>query len=150
MGSTERIFWRISGYHDLAGIGGKLVSARWHTKGRAILYLADSPAGAMLERLVHIVDADGRTPRGYDLLEIKCPGGLKITNLDPPSRADWKLRETVTRAIGNRWLESRQSPLARVPSAIIPRTWNYLLNPEHPGASKLKIESVIRGRFDNR
>jgi RES domain-containing protein len=37
-----------------------------------------------------------------------------------------------------------------VPSAIMPRTWNVLLNPEHPDAAHVKIATVIREHFDNR
>ncbi|MGB9409097.1 MAG: RES family NAD+ phosphorylase, partial [Terracidiphilus sp.] len=48
--------WRISNYVDLSGEGGLTASARWHTKGKPVVYLADSPAGAMLERIVHMTD----------------------------------------------------------------------------------------------
>ena len=44
--------WRISNYADLAGTGGLVDNARWHSKGRRIVYLADSPASALLELLV--------------------------------------------------------------------------------------------------
>jgi RES domain-containing protein len=56
----------------------------------------------------------------------------------------------MTRRIGDEWLASLETPLARVPSAIMPRTWNYLLNPEHPGAKQVQIAEVIKERFDNR
>jgi RES domain-containing protein len=52
--------------------------------------------------------------------------------------------------MGDAWLVSRESPLARVPSAIAPHTWNYLLNPEHPDAKKIEVAEVVRERFDNR
>jgi len=32
----------------------------------------------------------------------------------------------------------------------VPRTWNYLLNPEHPDAKQVQIAEVIKERFDNR
>jgi RES domain-containing protein len=48
------------------------------------------------------------------------------------------------------WLASLEAPLARVPSAIAPETWNYLLNPEHPEAKQIEIAAVIKERFDNR
>jgi RES domain-containing protein len=52
--------------------------------------------------------------------------------------------------MGDAWLALRESPLARVPSAIAPQTWNYLLNPEHPDAKKIEVAEVVRERFDNR
>jgi RES domain-containing protein len=56
----------------------------------------------------------------------------------------------LTRQIGDAWLASLETALARVPSAILPRTWNYLLNPEHPDAKQVQIAEVIKERFDNR
>jgi RES domain-containing protein len=52
--------------------------------------------------------------------------------------------------MGDLWLTTRETPLARVPSAIAPQTWNYLLNPEHPEARQVQVAEVIRERFDNR
>ena len=47
--------WRISNYADLSGAGdGLLAAGRWHTRGRRIVYLADHPASALLEMLVHM------------------------------------------------------------------------------------------------
>ena len=34
--------------------------------------------------------------------------------------------------------------LARVPSAIMPNTWNFLLNPEHPEAGEIRIIEIAR------
>jgi len=52
--------------------------------------------------------------------------------------------------MGKSWLASSKTALARVPCVIAPHTWNYLLNPEHPGAKDVKIAEVIKERFDNR
>jgi RES domain-containing protein len=52
--------------------------------------------------------------------------------------------------MGDAWLARREAALARVPSAIAPRTWNYLLNPEHPEAKQVVVAEVIQERFDNR
>ena len=45
--------WRISNYRTLDGRGGLETSARWHSQGRPIVYLAESVSGALLEVLVH-------------------------------------------------------------------------------------------------
>lgn len=142
--------WRISSYADLAGEGAKYASARWHTKGNLVVYLAETPAGAMLERLVHLLDTEGQLPETYDLLEISAPDGLGIKELIPAAGTDWRNRLDLTRRIGDAWLGSRETPLARVPSAIVPRTWNVLLNPVHPDAKQVNIHSVMRERLDNR
>jgi len=144
-----RVLWRISSYANLNGEGAKIASARWHTKGNAVVYLAESPAGAMLERMVHLQEGNGRLPNWYDLLEIVAPEGLAIKELLPPA-ADWKDAIFSTQQLGDGWLVSRDTSLARVPSVIVPRTWNVLLNPAHPDAASVRIESVARERFDIR
>lgn len=144
--------WRISNYLDLSGEGALGTSGRWHTEGRLVVYLADCPAGALLERIVHLMDRneDGILPRFYQLLEITVADELAIKPLNTLAPTDWKERQELTRNVGDAWLASFESALARVPSAIAPRTWNYLLNPEHPDAKKIEIAEVIKERFDNR
>jgi RES domain-containing protein len=142
--------WRISDYSDLKGEGGLRASARWHTRGQLIVYLADSPAICMVERLVHLFDTEGQLPPAYNLLEIEAPESASVISLAPLVDADWKDRTDITRKAGDDWLASSASPLARVPSAIVPRTWNYLLNPLHPDAPQIHIVSEIRERSDTR
>lgn len=148
------VLWRISEYADLSGQGGRTGSARWHTMGRPVVYLTENPAGAMLERIVHMIDLDrnegGNLPRFYQLLRVQVPDDLAIKPLNAIAPTDWKENLQFTRTLGDAWLATRETPLARVPSAIVPHTWNYLLNPEHPDAKQVVVAEVIRERFDNR
>lgn len=145
-----KTFWRISNRVDLSGKGGRLASARWHTIGKRIVYLADCPAGALIETLVHLDPDLEEMPDFYLLLQIPAPSGITIEEFALPEKPIWQQDQELTRRFGDAWLVGLKTPLARVPSAIVPHTWNYLLNPEHPDSAKLKIETVIRERFDNR
>jgi RES domain-containing protein len=142
--------WRISNYTDLSGEGSRIASGRWHTEGSLVVYLAESPASAMLERIVHLTDRDpgGILPHVYQLLQISVPEDCATKPLSALAPGDW--RAEFTRGIGDAWIASLETPLARVPSAIVPHTWNYLLNPLHPDAGKVQIAEVIHERFDNR
>ena len=142
--------WRISDHADLSGLGGFKWSGRWHTRGRKVVYLADSPTGALLERLVHL-DLDSEdTPASYTRLKVAIPEDIGITVLDPPDGEAWKLDEGLTQAMGDAWLASGKTCLARVPSAIATEAWNYLLNPLHLDAEKIQIVSVSREQYDKR
>jgi RES domain-containing protein len=145
-----KTLWRISNHLDLSGWGGRKYSSRWSSLGKRVVYMAESPAGAMLEILVHLRGREEELPRTFALLEIEAPEHLAARDILPLADADWKEQAESTQRIGDAWLASRETPLARVPSAIMPRTWNFLLNPEHPDAEQIKILSVIRERFDNR
>jgi RES domain-containing protein len=142
--------WRISNHIDLGGWGGRKFSSRWTSLGKRVTYLAESPAGAMLEALVHLTDREDDLPRTFTLLEVEISEALAVRDLMPLAEADCKRQQQVTQRIGDAWLASRETPLARVPSAIMPHTWNVLLNPEHPEAEGVKIANVIRERFDGR
>ena len=142
--------WRISNYTDLSGEGGRKKSARWHTAGFRIVYLAESPMAALVETLVHFEIESEDFPDFYTLLKIAVPDSVKITRIDPPPESAWKQDLDFTRSLGNAWLASLEAPLARVPSVIAPQTWNYLLNPVHPDAAQVQVIEHIRERFDMR
>jgi len=145
-------YWRISNHADLSGLGGLRAAGRWHSAGRPIVYLAEHPASALLEILVHLDIGDVSVlPTAYQLLEVTAAG--KPSALGLPANAldvTWRCDPGVTRAIGDAWLASAQSALLRVPGALVPDVANYLFNPLHADASRLSIKSVARYPFDNR
>jgi RES domain-containing protein len=140
--------WRISKYPSLTGEGGRLYSARWNSIGAPIVYLAATPPGALLEMLVHLELKATTLPPTYTLLRVSAPDKLRIPSLKVPPGDTWKENESITRKIGDTWLKSRRSALARVPSAILPNTFNYLFNPLHPDAPRIKIAEIQRAILD--
>ena len=124
------IVWRISNHTTLDGRGGLRASARWHTKGRRIIYCAPNPATALLELLVHAEIDIEDFPRLYRLLKIDISYDIAyetITIEELPT--DWTSNVTVTRRVGNAWLGSEKTAVLHVPSAIVPETSNVLINP---------------------
>ena len=141
--------WRVSNYQTLEGLGGLNFSGRWHTAGRPIVYLADSPAGALFETLVHLEVNVEDMPPAYTLLAVEVSSAVKIATVQM-SEENWKDDLDVTRALGDAWLASRKEALLSVPSVLVPRSSNYLLNPLHPEASRIVIKERIDGRYDPR
>lgn len=141
------VLWRISRHLDLLGIGGLRASARWHVAGHPIVYLAESPSAALLEVCVHTCAND--VPSLYTLLRIEGPddpGLSAVTNLPE----GWANRIEVTQKLGMSWLQGKESLLLRVPSAIIPETFNILFNPLHQQASSFRITDTFTYPFDPR
>lgn len=142
------VLWRISRHRDLSGIGGLKASGRWHYAGHPIVYLAGTPASALLEVCVHTSAND--IPPAFTLLKIEGP------ELDVPSigrdelPTDWLTRLEVTRDLGTAWLEKNISALLRVPSAIVPETENFLFNPSHIQAKDFRITDALSYPFDLR
>ncbi len=150
MAETKLELWRISNHHSLTGEGGLHYSARWHTAGLPIVYLASSPAGAMVEVLVHLELQEDELPPSYTLLKIDTPASIAIEEIRVPAKDDWKANLSVSRKLGDEWLRIANTALARVPSAILPNTFNYLLNPLHRDAKKIRIFKATRAAFDPR
>ena len=144
------ICWRISNFETLTGEGGLRYGGRWHSAGRPVVYLAESPAGALLEVLVHLELSPEELPQGYTLLRVESPEELRPAPLDLPAGDGWKLDLGVTRELGDRWLRGRETALARVPSVLLPHTWNVLLNPAHENAGQLRVLETTRIEFDAR
>jgi len=107
----------------------------------------------MIEILVHLEISQDDVPPAYQLLEISVPDPVAIENIEPQARrhqAEWKLDLAYTRALGDEWLRSKRTALAKVPSAILPDTWNYLLNPDHPQATGFAIQKSTVAIYDPR
>lgn len=142
------ILWRISAFADLSGRGGLLASGRWHHAGRPVVYLAESPASAMLEVLVHLeIDAED-IPTNLRLLRIDVPQDASVKRLTSlPDQ--WEERSELTRSMGDTWLEVCETFLLAVPSAIVPHTINFLFNPLHSQAAQATV-TVENLRLDRR
>jgi RES domain-containing protein len=142
------ILWRISRHRELNGRGGIFFAGRWHHAGLPVVYLAESPAGALIETCVHTSAND--VPPSFTLLKIRSPDlafdEIEITMLD----RDWPGSVEVTRDLGSAWLKRASTALLRVPSALVPETANYLLNPTHANAVHFQIESSFVFPFDAR
>jgi len=149
MAGLKLELWRISNFHSLSGEGGLRYSARWHTAGRPVVYLATSPAGAMIEVLVHLELSEDDLPAAYTLLKIETSASVAIAELRV-TREDWKTNLALSRRLGDEWLKSGKTALARVPSAILPNTFNYLLNPLHHDAKHVRIAGSTGANFDPR
>jgi RES domain-containing protein len=145
------ILWRISNHADLSGAGGLLHSGRWHSRGRPVVYLAESPAGALVEALVHVqVASAAELPKNYQLLEIALPDDVSSEDATPKLGRAWRDEPAITRALGDTWLAAQGSLLLRVPSAVVGRSFNRLFNAQHAQATSAKLISAARYPFDDR
>ena len=140
--------WRISNHTDLTGMGGLRASGRWHTAGRPVVYLAEHPALCLAEVLAHDLDA-GDLPAGYQWLRIETASTTRVESVRALPAA-WTSDFGATRGMGDRWLRAGRTVLLRVPSALAPDSFNYLLNPAHQRARDLRVARAYRYPLDAR
>jgi RES domain-containing protein len=142
------VLWRISRYRDLNGTGGLRAGGRWHYPGQPVVYLSENPASALLEVCVHTASND--VPPNFVLLRVEGPDmpvrAIDLSELPP----EWQSRMALTRGIGTDWLRKADTALLRVPSAIVPYSFNVLLNPAHTEAKTFHIVEALEYPFDRR
>jgi RES domain-containing protein len=84
-------------------------------------------------------------------LKIHAPDEVHVDRISveelPP---DWPNRIDVTRAFSDDWLTRGSAALLTVPSAIVPETFNVLLNPVHPDATHVAILGTGEHAIDPR
>ena len=134
-----------------SGLGASLAGGRWNYRGESVVYLGGTLALATLECLVHF--SHQTLPDDYACLTVTVSKGIKIDTIDPHSLPpDWWEEDppVTTQALGSAWLQRNSSLLLKVPSAIIPSEFNYLLNPQHKDFGKLHISAPVKFRFDPR
>lgn len=136
-------------YADLSGEGARGVGGRWNSPGRAALYLAESRALAVLEVLAHL-DLDAHLiPGDYVIMTVdfsaieEVSGWMEDGPSLPPSDGE-------CRAIGDAFLDSRRAFVLRVPSILVPRASNFVLNPAHPLVEHVRVEPLEPFAFDRR
>ena len=142
------ILWRAARrpYADLSGKGGLHNSGRWHSEGRLIVYTAEHPALALLEVRVNLDLPKELVPDDYVMLKIFAPDDLPVLDAGMVNFKD----SGESRGVGDDWLAKGQSSLLKVPSAVAPESTNFLINPAHADASKIRIETAVPFDFDQR
>ena len=92
-------------------------------------------------------------PTGLIVVEIEIPEAVQVRTLDVselPIRWDDPTPADTTRDIGTSWAREGATAVLSVPSSIIPRERNYLLNPAHSDFAEIQFGSPEPFRFDLR
>lgn len=135
-------------YARLDGEGASRAGGRWNSPGRAVVYMAESVALAVLENLVHMSRQD--FPSGYVCVAAVLPDGIAVA-----TEHDLRLRANIhqrlsSQALGDWWIDSMETAVLEVASATVPDEHNYLLNPSHPDFAKITTDPPALFHFDAR
>ena len=146
------IVWRLArlAHAKLDGEGARLAGGRWNTRGRAAVYASSRLSLAALELLVH-TDVP-LAPPDLVAFEIDVPDTLDIELVDLAELPkDWRLPgHPSCRAVGDTWLAEERTAVLRVPSAVVPEEWNYIINPTHRAANAIQVVGRLKFAFDSR
>ena len=146
--------WRIVNARNattsFSGDGARRRGGRWNSSGYPAVYLADSLALATLEVMVQGVSYE--TLQNYVCILASIPKKI-IQEVDLKSLPkNWRddLPPAELRELGDSWLNEKKSAALKVPSAVIPVEFNYVLNARHKDFGKIEIAEPLSLAFDKR
>ncbi|HUF03170.1 MAG TPA: RES family NAD+ phosphorylase [Aridibacter sp.] len=134
-----------------SGDGAYEFGGRWNSPGSRVVYASESLALACLEMLVHLDKAS--LLRSYVFIEARFDEGL-VRDIESLTAlpADWHHSQgsIELQSVGDEWIVSGTSAVLRVPSAVIPKSVNYLINPEHEDFKSIAFSGIAPIDFDPR
>jgi RES domain-containing protein len=147
--------WRLTSSRWAArafdGEGARLHGGRWNHAPTSLVYTSLTLSLAALEMLVHV---DGDTaPADLVAVSAHLPAGLAVEHLAPTALpAGWRAfpAPEACRDLGSAWAAAGSAPALAVPSVVVPREWNLLLNPRHPDLARIEIGTPEPFSFDPR
>lgn len=132
------------------GSGAALEGARWNSPGRVLIYTSEHYATAVLEKLVHA----GRTqlPGAHHAAAIDIPDDLQLEIFRPTAVPGWDAEDSASaRDYGDRWHAAGRSAVLVVPSLPgQPVERNFIINPGHPDASRIRVLPSFDVTWDGR
>jgi RES domain-containing protein len=149
-----RLYKTVHAATALTGDGAKKFGGRWNPPGVAVVYSSSSLALAQLETLVHL--RGPLPPDGFESLELSIPAdciGKQITVEELENLCeDWRSfpSHLLLQEIGYEWITSATSAVMRVPSAVSPDEFNFLLNPAHADFARVTTEPPVPLVWDAR
>ncbi|WP_282628208.1 RES family NAD+ phosphorylase [Empedobacter sedimenti] len=129
------------------------VANRWNKNDEFVIYTGGSRALSTLELVVHRSSISIDNSYKLLVIELNCKESdiLEINESLLPK--NWQSVEAYTKLqeIGSDWYQNFEYLVMKVPSAIIPKEYNYLLNTRHPDfKKKIKIKELENYEWDNR
>jgi RES domain-containing protein len=84
-------------------------------------------------------------------MKVQVEDGTSSERIAPDDLApNWRDSLQISAGVGDEWLAGNRSALLEVPSAIVPETSNWLLNPEHPDSRRVALVEHEAFSLDSR
>lgn len=132
------------------GEGARLFGGRWSPPGINVAYCAESRALAVVEVLANAEEPDRLSHLSWVFVPAEIPARL----IERPARYPESWRQFphsgATQDFGAEWVRAGRSVALRVPSAVVPGEFNYLINPAHPDFDAVKVGAAETFFFDPR
>lgn len=133
------------------GEGARLYGGRWNSIGNACIYLAGSESLAILEVLVHLNSPKAMGEYELYSVEFNDEDTMFLSSKILPKNWQEDPAPQETAEIGDDWLSENESLALSIPSTIVVREQNYIVNINHPKFSTmLKTIKKLEFSMDKR
>ncbi|MCD4805750.1 MAG: RES family NAD+ phosphorylase [Desulfobacterales bacterium] len=137
--------------NDITGMGARIYGGRWNHTGYPAVYTSGSRSLAALEFLVHVPMA--LAPENLSIIEINIQENIERESINesqlPSNWRDYPAPEQLAN-IGTNWIKSKSSLLLDIPSAVVKKEVNTLINPLHPDIKFVDLINIEKFSFDSR
>ena len=146
------IAWRVTrvAYEPWDASGAMQLGARWNSRGAAVIYAADTFAGAILEILAHALRPRA-LPGPHHAIRIVIPDEL-VESIDDGDLPGWETEDSISALrLGDEWLATRRTPVLVVPALPCrPIGRTVLINPFHERAAEIERSEPFVVPWDER
>lgn len=126
------------------GQGASKYGARWNSIGIPVVYTSESRALAFAEVAVHLTW--GSMPNDFVLLSIEIPDNTFIEEIKREELPyNWEVFPFTaqTQRLGDQFFLDKKQLILKVPSAVVPGEYNYLINPNHPEYKDIRCIAIV-------
>ncbi|WP_288428385.1 RES family NAD+ phosphorylase [uncultured Spirosoma sp.] len=111
---------------------------RWNVQGQYVIYAGSSRSLASLELAVHRGSVQPLNSYKTMVISIADEDYLfrQISRNELPDNWRTVAGYSALQRIGSAWYTTQETLVLKVPSAVIPYEYNYMINTEHPDFSK--------------
>ena len=134
---------------DISGTGAAITGGRWNKKGRSVLCTSESIPLSLLEIVVNIPPIFQPDLMLF-MLEIPESAIIEIPMASLPENWFQYPAPGILAEIGEEYYTLKNALILKVPSSVVPSSFNYILNCQHHGFSEIKIVSQRPFIFDPR
>lgn len=119
------------------------IVGRWNSVGKKVIYTAESIPLAFLENMVRRQGVGFN--KDFKIMFIEIPDNTQIATIDiselEESWRDFHDYSSCQR-LGDNWYNEGKALVLKVPSAILPEAFNYIINSEHRDYKLIQLVAI--------
>lgn len=116
------------------------LQGRWNSAGKKVIYTAESIPLAFLENMVRRQGVGFN--RDFRIMIIEIPDGVTISSINSSDlEAGWRDFTDYSKCqlLGDKWYDEGKVMVLKVPSAVLPEAFDYVINSEFSDFGMIKL-----------